>query len=74
MKAKRCLLSATILLALATSMPAHAAWMVNGIWYSNICRLNINPNWYWVYPVVQARPVGSVCYMPDGAPGYVSAY
>lgn len=58
---------------LAMSSFANAGWLApNGIWYSNICRANFNPNFYWVYPVSVAQPVGTFCSFPDGTPGTVT--
>lgn len=60
---------------LLCSIGANAAWMMpNGLWYSNICRANFNPIFYWVYPVSVAQPVGTMCALPDGTPGTVTAH
>ncbi len=50
-----------------------AAWMAGGILVSNVCRANINPSVFWVYPPVSAQPVGTACALPDGTPGTVTA-
>jgi hypothetical protein len=38
---------------------ARAAWNVNGIWVSNMCRAP-SGSW-WLYPPQAAQPVGSFC-------------
>lgn len=47
---------------------ASAAWLYNGIWYSNVC---VTPVGAWTYPVEWAQPVGSFCRHPSGVAGFV---
>ena len=53
---------------LAFSSYASAAWLFNGIWYSNVC---VSPVGSWIYPVEWAQPVGTFCRLPNGTPGVV---
>jgi hypothetical protein len=52
---------------------AHAAYFINSVLYSDVCRANANPNYFFVYPLKDAEPVGASCTLPDGTPGTVTA-
>lgn len=56
------------IMLLAFSSYASAAWLFNGIWYSNVC---VSPVGTWIYPVEWAQPVGTFCRLPNGTPGVV---
>ena len=57
---------------LTMSSLTSAGWWYNGIRVSNVCRASFNMNWYYVYPVYSAQPLGSFCRFPDGTPGVVT--
>jgi hypothetical protein len=38
---------------------ADAAWLVGGVWVSNVCRAPSGS--FWIYPAYAAAPVGSYC-------------
>lgn len=50
-------------------MTASAAWLVNGIWYSNVCRCGAL---YTIYPTYQAQPVGTSCAILNGFGQFVA--
>jgi len=53
---------------------AHAAsFFLNSVLYSDVCRANANPNYYFLYPLNDSEPVGTSCTLPDGTPGTVTA-
>lgn len=58
---KKVLVTLAALLAIAMSSTANAAWLVNGVWYSNVCRSVADPRWYFIYPVDRAQPLGTAC-------------
>lgn len=61
-------LAATLGVFTLTSTDASAAnFMVNGVWYSNVCRAP-SGNW-WAFPMSSAEPVGFQCFLPNGEYG-----
>jgi len=67
-----CILGLCASVCLIAAHYAEAAFLVNGTWYSNICRADENPNYFFVYPIQDAEPVGAPCAFPDGTPGTVT--
>jgi hypothetical protein len=51
------------LLAISAVSAPHAsaepAWLVDGVWWNNMCRAGSGA--WWLYPVQYAQPVGTSC-------------
>ncbi len=67
-------LKLVMLILLLGALPnyANAAWLVYGVWYSNVCRADGNPAVFFIYPPEVAQPVGTSCQLPGGIFGTVT--
>lgn len=66
---RKLLLVSGAFITLAFAQQSKAAWLgADGLWYSNVC---VSTYGYWIYPPAWARPVGTMCSLPNGTPGVV---
>jgi hypothetical protein len=53
------LVTITAITILTTGYPASAGWYVGGVFVSNMCRAPSGA--WWLYPPIDAQPVGTFC-------------